>query len=978
MPNFKNIVGTGFPDYVTGQILKRGEIISDSNRTSNNLQYLTNRNVWFRLSSGANIKSNSKLAEENILQGGTISVSRRNLTPLAPEIGQDIANNNFTSVDDVNDGSLPNASQFQTNIKGGFNETYKQGPLGFKPMPGITNVSIGTGGKWQTLMQADIEFICYDLNQLDIMTKLYMSLGCSVFLEWGHSNYFKNGPNGTFNQLPLPINFFTFKNKNKLLKAATKKREETHGNYECLLGQVYNFDWTGNPDGSYSCKIQVMGAGAMVESLRINKSSNVNFNFISKPEDDDSDFSSDLECILDSYKKFFRAASGALIKNEPKTAWYGSNPLGSQPPTDIDLILQTIRSIESGGNYTIENPLPNSSASGAYQYIDATWKAVTTKYGIGTEYSRAKDAPPRVQDAVAQANVEEILRNNNGRIVSVPNTWYTGNPEGQMTQGQINANNGQTSAIYTNKWINKYKQLTSGLIIDEAGFGDIDRGEESAKRDAIVRTINPITFKKTAIGWNGDLISYEEFLNSIFKSATVVGPQFKDNQPISKTSLVLKGNAHQTVSGYADALDIDKDLYIGYISNQVISGTKNFQTYITLGHLFTLIQHFGIFVEGEEGTDYSPVVNLDYNPNNTIIKTTDTLQASADASKCLIPEKGVNEFFKDIIDRFKFNESNIIDESRDSVLPEFEGKLFNILINLDFAIDTLKSLSQNTDNTGVNLMDFLTRILDGINISLGRVNSLRPFYDKDSNCIRIIDENYISEEAKENKIIEFPNFGTKSLVYDYSFNSKISPKLASQIVIATQASKELNEFSEDVLSYQYLNRGVTDRLAITKSPSVKPNKKLINNIEKQLEPYKKLYQLLERIYNFNDLSISNIESLIKLYGDLQNQKISIPLINNELPKPEEFYKALNNFVFIKESNLTEYKNLFPTLVIPIEYSIKIDGISGILPYNIFRVPNDRLPEQYRNKVDFTIFSINHEIENNKWYTILRGQIVIRN
>ena len=40
-------------------------------------------------------------------------------------------------------------------------------------------------------------------------------------------------------------------------------------------------------------------------------------------------------------------------------------------------------------------------------------------------------------------------------------------------------NNGQTSAIYTNKWINKYKQLTSGLIIDEAGFGDIDRGEES-------------------------------------------------------------------------------------------------------------------------------------------------------------------------------------------------------------------------------------------------------------------------------------------------------------------------------------------------------------------------------------------------------------------------------------------------------------------------------------------------------------------
>ena len=206
MPNFKNIVGTGFPDYVTDQILKRGEIISDSNRTANNLQYLTNRNVWFRLSSGANINNEAKTAQLNVLQGGTIAS------------GGD-----------------------KTVIRQGFNETYSKGvtdDLGFKPMPGITNVSIGTGGKWQTLMQADIEFICYDLDQLDIMTKLYMSLGCSVFLEWGHSNYFKNGKNGTFNQLSLPVNFFKFTNKNKLLKAATKKREETHGNYKCLLGQV--------------------------------------------------------------------------------------------------------------------------------------------------------------------------------------------------------------------------------------------------------------------------------------------------------------------------------------------------------------------------------------------------------------------------------------------------------------------------------------------------------------------------------------------------------------------------------------------------------------------------------------------------------------------------------------------------------------------------------------------------------------------
>ena len=121
-----------------------------------------------------------------------------------------------------------------------------------------------------------------------------------------------------------------------------------------------------------------------------------------------------------------------------------------------------------------------------------------------------------------------------------------------------------------------------------------------------------------------------------------------------------------------------------------------------------------------------------------------------------------------------------------------------------------------------------------INVSLGKINSFRPFYDKDSNCIRIIDENVLSD-SKENEVIEIPNFGTKSLVYDYSFNSKISPKLAAQIVIAAQAAgKDLGDFPEDVLSYASLNHNIKDRLGVTKVPAVPPNKKFVTDIKKQL------------------------------------------------------------------------------------------------------------------------------------------------
>ena len=78
-----------------------------------------------------------------------------------------------------------------------------------------------------------------------------------------------------------------------------------------------------------------------------------------------------------------------------------------------------------------------------------------------------------------------------------------------------------------------------------------------------------------------------------------------------------------------------KSIAKAYTSDSTIDDSKSNCTYITLGHLFTLIQHFGIFSEGTEGNS-KPVVYLDYNPNNTIIKTP-SLRASIDPSKCLIP-----------------------------------------------------------------------------------------------------------------------------------------------------------------------------------------------------------------------------------------------------------------------------------------------------------------------------------------------------
>lgn len=142
-------------------------------------------------------------------------------------------------------------------------------------------------------------------------------------------------------------------------------------------------------------------------------------------------------------------------------------------PADVEKILATIRTRESGGNYGAQNP--GGSASGAYQFIDSTWNALTAKYGIGTEYSKAKLAPPEIQDAVAAKYVQEILAQAGGDVTKVPLAWYTGNIRGQISASAIAANGGLTPQQYQAKWLETY---TGGQY--SASSYDMQGGEGSA------------------------------------------------------------------------------------------------------------------------------------------------------------------------------------------------------------------------------------------------------------------------------------------------------------------------------------------------------------------------------------------------------------------------------------------------------------------------------------------------------------------
>jgi Peptidase family M23/Transglycosylase-like domain len=123
---------------------------------------------------------------------------------------------------------------------------------------------------------------------------------------------------------------------------------------------------------------------------------------------------------------------------------------------NLAVILDTIRTLESGGNYQAK--APNATASGAYQYIDSTWRHWATTIGVDTGlYPTAQSAPPETQDRVAAANVTDILTTQRGDVTVVPVIWYLpaalDNPD---LMDQVPPGNRLTIREYQTRWLTTY------------------------------------------------------------------------------------------------------------------------------------------------------------------------------------------------------------------------------------------------------------------------------------------------------------------------------------------------------------------------------------------------------------------------------------------------------------------------------------------------------------------------------------------
>ena len=790
----------------------------------------------------------------------------------------------------------------------------KAGPAGIKPMPGIKSIDIKSKSAYGSLREVTVNFSCHNIQQLEDLELLYMRPGYTVLVEWGWAPYLNEK-----GKIENNIEFYDGvlkggKTREQVWLDIYKLSIKKDHNYDAMYGYVKNYNWTARMDGGYDCTTTIISIGEIMESL---KAGYLPFDIKDAAEKnigDDSELS----------KRPF------IIKQT--TSFYSKNKLAGLCKSLYNVCFSN-RTDDNGKHFTFK---PSKSVLGT------PYNMFVFNYLISDEGNDDGFSHKHIQGYITLESFIDML---NSYVL-----LHAGKDESNTT-----------SIITLSTKLNKYEDkgepllclahplqvsvdptvclITNSLWAKGIDFEDINTGAENGAANRSTK--------------------YDRSAKEIYKLLQSSG--LSDEDPIGQK---LIGTIGYNKPGYIlqNAKDFVKSFYIATRDAKPDIGSSTISEYA----LNLLSKLTGI--KGVVGSNVEQIKETSDTYRNLFTIT--NFKAAEDEDKAAAEEaikkakaaaakkaQGSAPGEIEYLTNLQANNFDNLFQNKKEANSE-TGFIGNIYLNIAFLYRmSIESSIYDPKTRDLKLYDYLIKILKEVQESIGGVNNFEIHVDPIDNVARIIDLNYVDTISKENaydKAFQIEAQNLSGTVRSYNLQSKIFPEQGAMIAIGAQV-KGGNTQGTSANTLLDFNNGLEDRIIPKK---LEPFTSTSNNTDSKEE---KLANDINRIKEFF------------LPPPIEVKSDGTPASTNQASNSEYKSSLRNLIVYFQEIGETKTNG---RSIIPVQISLTMDGIGGLVIGHLFKIPPDLLPKGYGSdnivggKLIQTITSIGHKVENGDWTTTI--------
>ena len=955
-----------------------------------------NRQCTIRMSSGVDLKETNELIKNNsnpyerlddlkgeglalryVLEGGTTMIDK---SIRQVEVEAEGTHTGTKSVTETVFKAAPR-SGFAGASNNKFGQTYgdpsiradSQDGYGIVPMPGIVDADIKTKSAYGSLREIKVNFVCYNIRQLEILELLYMRPGYPVLVEWGWTPFIDNEGKRRSDFPYIKEWWDQNSTTNVINKKIIERKIDTGGNYDGVIGMVKNFNYKARADGGFDCTTELTGMGEILQGL--------------KGKDNVLGESGRYETALEQFYKILKK--------------YSQYKDRSTIDEDENFILRAVVRLRNAAYKTFGEGTRGKIRSDLASFLDLDFLKENEKEIDDTIYGRFKDIDTNKETA-DQVLESFLLRNDQDLIVEQDpededeviasvkskNTYIRWDFLAHVMNSTIIEKNETEDSplIYfkTDIIVNEDREIiknTDGSTSIEGKH--IEPLAYTSKRlspevkDEFKRLYNGAISKNRSNGWFG--YGNDQFKEYFGESAEAINDGF---------------------DGIEDLIDKVRETGI----DSFYKSTRDDYFDMSIDPTICMLPHQMRFIK-EKGKD--PNIQAFFNRPQPQFAF-DGIGNPKDKNKATK--------YKEVIEMCNYD----IKKGIEGISERQIGQIF---LNVDHLDRVYKSMRYNTTldmggvdqsiNDNFNMFDYIKKIFDDVNASCGGQHRFELSTDNErGNVVRVIDIQYQPEakvelDIKEGKIIELNIQSNDSIFRDYVYTSTVPSSLMSSIGVVAQNPDAISSVEQSTFSA--LNKNIKNRFS---TPPEKPPR--LTSAEKQDKAKKEAEQKKTLIKNqqasrtafelsimdafkaFISLKLFYIEVLKGEMTDTDNQGNAKE--SNEISKQKQNLKSIiNQITKLETRHLTD--GLYadgtgfikgdvkrkPTQqvsdIIPLKFNAQLDGIGGIVIGNVFKVNPSRLPAAYRKTegrhILFITMAEDQKITSGQdWTTTISGQLTI--